>query len=162
MLTLMNLSCLDNKKTESIELTNKSANLNHRELAVYPGGIHDTLVLNEKSKQYETSFMEHGFGLRSFLYQGIVNGQNFAIKTNCTDATIVVYMKQSNKWQIIDSIAEGIGWNFKTFITTDLNKDNYHDVILIDFDGFRRVVFIYNKLEKIIEHKKEYDRTEER
>lgn len=120
--------------------------------------ILDTLNKYEKYHYYKTDFMELGCGLCSFLYQGILNRQNFGIKTNCTDGTIVLYMKKDNKWIIVDSIDESIGWNFKTFITNDINGDNYKDVTLVDFDDYKRVVFTYNKQEKKFEHNKKYDR----
>ena len=123
--------------------------------------ILDTLYKYENFKRYETDFMEIGFELRSFLYQGILNGHNFGIKTNCDNGTIVVYMKRNNKWIAIDHIDENIGWNFKTFSTKDINRDNFEDISLIDFDGFRRVVFIYNKRERKFEHNKKFDRIEE-
>ena len=123
--------------------------------------ILDTLIKYEKYQHFETNFEELGCGgSASFLYQGVLNKQNFGIKTNCFDGTIVVYMKKNKKWEIIDIIDENIGWNFETFITDDINKDNYKDVTLLDFDDYRRVVFTYNKQKEVFEHNKKFDRIE--
>jgi hypothetical protein len=113
------MSCMDNSNpnTGKNELTNRNDITNEREVQIFPNEVFDTLLKHEKSKHYETDFMEYGCGLRSFLYQGIVNGQNFGIKTNCTDGSIIVYMKKLINWQVIDSIDENIAWNFKKFVT---------------------------------------------
>lgn len=120
--------------------------------------ILDLIKKHENEIHYKTCFMETGSHLISCLYQGILNNQCFGIKTNCFDGTIVVYMKHKKKWQIIDYIDENIGWNFKTFNIDDINGDKYDDVTLMDWDNYRRIVFIYNKRKKIFEHKRLFDR----
>lgn len=59
--------------------------------------ILDTLMKHENYHHFETNFKELGCDLSSFLYQGVLNKQNFGIKTNCFDGTIVVYMKKNEK-----------------------------------------------------------------
>lgn len=127
------------------------------EYQVSPSMIIDTLIKHESLEKYQTYFTEAGWRLSSYLYGGMLNGEKFSIKTNCNDGTVILYMKKKNKWNIIDSIDEQIGWNFKTMKYEDLNNDKYLDVILIDHMNYQRISFIFNRLKKTFEHKSEYD-----
>lgn len=159
---LFSLFCFACNEKQSIP-TRESENMHtSNDWQIEPSTILDTLIKYEKLANYQTDFIEEGWKLISCLYQGKVNGIHFGIKTNCNDGTIMVYHKKYGSWIVTDSLNDGIGWNFKTFKLLDVNKDKHFDVVLLDFDNWRRVVFIFNPKKLIIEHNGTYDRLKQR